>query len=205
MTTDLDTRSSSTPPAGPAGAAPLGPSLTGGEAFDDTDPTELLGPLPEDLVDSPVLTRPPGDEPAGASRGGLWDRLGDRWATAATAAAAGCVLLGALLGVAKLTEGFPVMGEGTQQAGGAASSTAPPAEEPGQETPAAPASPPAAAAPSPPAEPTPSESQPEWGGALPEQSPAHPDDDPHDDDEEEEEDEDEDDRRDRDEREDDEH
>ncbi|GAA1419975.1 hypothetical protein GCM10009601_17650 [Streptomyces thermospinosisporus] len=190
MTTDLDARSSSSPLPGPAGTAPLGSAVTGGEAFDDTDPTELLAPLPGDFVDSPVPDHP-GDQPAGAARTGLWDRLGDRWATAATAAAAGCVLLGVLLGMAKLTDGFPVVGEETQQAGEGASSTAPPAQGPEQETPAPPGSPPAAAAPSPSAEPTPSESggaPPEpskTGGALPEQSAGYADDDPYDDDEEE--------------------
>ncbi|MGW4073001.1 hypothetical protein ACWELB_05700 [Streptomyces asiaticus] len=78
-------------------------------------------------------TEPPtklaGQETKGES---LWNRLGDRKATAITAAVAAVVLAGSLLAMSMVTDTVSFSTGGTQPAGGEASITAPtdPASEP---------------------------------------------------------------------------
>ncbi|WP_413105265.1 hypothetical protein [Streptomyces sp. Inha503] len=63
-----------------------------------------------------------GREPRGES---LWNRLGDRKATAITAAVAAVVLAGSLLAMSMVTDTVSFSTGGTQPAGGEASITAP--------------------------------------------------------------------------------
>lgn len=163
MTPDSDPN---TPDAGPAARD---------RAFVITD-------LPEPPTSAPGSTRLPGDpdDDPDEVRAGLWDRLGDRWATAATAAAAGLVLLGVLVGMAMLTDGITVTPAGGEQTAGEVA----PASPPGRETP--PADP--TASETPPPSDTPSASAPssataeETSPGLPQGSPSDDDDDDPDDD-----------------------
>lgn len=158
-----------------AAGEPFDFATTSGEAFVITG---LPGPPPGDTAVSPTAPGPLDDRPDEA-RTGLWDRLGDRMATAVTAAAAGLVLLGALFVMSIITDGITFTSDKTQPAGENTSIVNPPGQDTQPEGSAAPAAPPMTAAPSPSDPPLPTD--PETGNSVP---PGDGKDDGHDEDEE---------------------
>lgn len=160
-----------------AAGEPFDFAATSGEAFVITG---LPGPPPVDTAVSPSAPGPLDDQPD-EDRAGLWDRLGDRMATAVTAAAAGLVLLGALFVMSLITDGITFTSGKTQPAGENTSIVSPPGQNTQPEGSATPAAPPMTAAPSPSDLPT----DPETGNSVP---PGDGKDDDHDEDEEAEED-----------------
>ncbi|MFS8198530.1 hypothetical protein ACLVWQ_07545 [Streptomyces sp. CWNU-52B] len=126
-----------------------------GEAFVITG---LPGPPPGDTASLPTATGSGGnrtdadrldDGRPDDDRTGLWNRLGDRKATAVTAAAAGLVLLGVLLVMSMITDGITFTSDRTEPAGGDTSVVSPSDQNTRPEEPATPAAPPVAADPSP--------------------------------------------------------
>ncbi|CAM5712769.1 hypothetical protein SHIRM173S_08565 [Streptomyces hirsutus] len=142
-----------------AAGEPFDFTTTSGEAFVITG---LPGPPPGDTAVSPTAPGPLDDQPD-EHRTGLWDRLGDRMATAVTAAAAGLVLLGVLFVMSMITDGITFTSDKTQPAGENTSIVNPPGQNTQPEGSATPAAPPITAAPSPSDLPT----DPETGISVP--------------------------------------
>ncbi|GLW50128.1 hypothetical protein Stsp02_57890 [Streptomyces sp. NBRC 14336] len=150
------------------------------------DRTFVITDLPQPPASYPQSTRLPGDpdDDPDEARAGLWDRLGDRWATAATAAAAGLVLLGVLVGMALLTDGITVTPAGAGQTAGEVTPATPPDRPAQPASPTAPETPPDTDTAVPSASPSASASATavETAPGLPQGGASHDDDDDDDDD-----------------------
>ncbi|MGW1326040.1 hypothetical protein ACWD64_26280 [Streptomyces antibioticus] len=98
------------------------------------------------MAGEPFDTAPPGPpapaERPDAPRTGLWEQLGDRRATAVTAAAAGLLLLGVLLVMSMITDGITFSSDRTGPAGETSAVETPAPRTPAPEQPTAPAPPP---------------------------------------------------------------
>ncbi|MGV9646013.1 hypothetical protein [Streptomyces sp. NPDC003514] len=157
-------------------------ATTRGDAF-------VITELPEPPSSAPETDRTVPDPDADRTRvdrAGLWERLGDRKATAVTAAVAGGVLLGVLLVMSMVTDGITFTSDATQPAGDGTSIITP-TELPGGAAPAAPSPPDESPTPEePPAADSPSPSDPAsgrpGGTASPDDDDDHDDDDDDDDD-----------------------
>jgi hypothetical protein len=128
--------------ASSTGASPTGPSFAASASASASGAASggpaSGGPDPEGETRVFALPGFPG-RGSGEDRPGLWERLGDRRATAVTATLAGVLLLGVLLVMSMVTDGITFTSEETQPAGGSTAIVPPPETDPGLTVPVEPA------------------------------------------------------------------